>query len=74
MNFIVSIGEQPSNDRPADWPGNPFIIHWRISDLIVDGKPAESALAFRKTFRELEKRIKLLVLIYDREGVKKAAA
>jgi len=54
MSFIISIAEQPFGDLPVDWPGDPRIIHWRISDPICDGSPAERALAFRKTFRELE--------------------
>jgi len=74
MNFIISIGEQPSDELPADWPGSPRIIHWHISDPIIDGKPAERALAFRRTFRELENRIKLFVLVHEREEVKKAVA
>jgi len=74
MNFIISIGEQPANDLPADWPGNPRIFHWHISNPVVDGKPAEKVLAFRRTFRELENRIKLFVLVHEREKVKKVAA
>ncbi len=74
MDFIISIGERLSNDLPAEWPGNPRIIHWRISEPMVGGKPVEKAVAFRRTFRELENRIKLFVLVYEREVVKKAAA
>jgi protein-tyrosine-phosphatase len=74
MNFVITIGEQPFKDLPADWPGNPRIFHWRISDPTADGKPAERALAFRRTFRELENRIKLFILVHERENVKKAAA
>ena len=73
MNFIISIGEQPPDDLPADWPGNPRIVHWHITDPIVDGKPAEKALAFRRTFTELEIRIKLFVLVHEREEAKTAA-
>jgi len=32
------------------------------------------ALAFRRTFGELENRIRLFVLVYERERVKKVAA
>ena len=73
MNFIICIGDQPPVDLPIKWPGNPIIIHWRISNPIVDGKPKEKALAFRKTFLELESRIKLFILVYERERVKKSA-
>jgi arsenate reductase (thioredoxin) len=74
MNFIICIGEQLPIDLPVKWPGNPSVMHWRISKPIVDGKPREKALAFRKTFLELENRIKLFILVYERERVKKAAA
>jgi len=74
MNFIVSIGDQPYDDLPRDWPGNPKVVHWRISNPIVDGNPAERALAFRKTFRELENRIKLFILVNERKTYMKAAA
>jgi protein-tyrosine-phosphatase len=74
MNFIICIGEQPPLDPPVKWPGNPTIIRWRISNPIVVGKPGEKALAFKKTFLELENRIKLFILVYERERVKKAAA
>ena len=74
MNFIICIGDRPPLDLPIKWPGNPTIIHWRISNPIVDGKPKEKALAFKKTFLELENRIKLFILIYERERIKKAAA
>ncbi|MGD0118838.1 MAG: arsenate reductase ArsC [Candidatus Binatus sp.] len=74
MNFIICIGDQPPVDLPVKWPGNPTIIHWRISNPIVDGKLKEKALAFRKTFLELENRIKLFILIYERERAEKAAA
>lgn len=74
MNFIICVGDQPPLDLPVKWPGSPSIIHWRISNPIVDGKPREKALAFKKTFLELENRIKLFILIYERERIKKTAA
>jgi protein-tyrosine-phosphatase len=74
VNFVISIGEQLLKDLPADWPGNPRIFHWHISDPTVDGKPAERAIAFRRTFRELENRIRLFILVHERENMKKAAA
>ena len=74
MNFVVSIGDQPYDDLPRDWPGNSKVVHWRISDPIVDGNPAERALAFRRTFRELENRIKLFILVNERKTYRNAAA
>jgi hypothetical protein len=60
LKGIISIGEQRPDNQPVDWPGNPSMIHWRISEPIVDGTPAAKAFAFRRTFGELENRIKRL--------------
>jgi arsenate reductase (thioredoxin) len=74
MNFVISLGERPADGAPSQWPGNPQAIHWHITKTDSAGKPAEVAHAFRKAFTELETRIKLLVLVYERERGKRAAA
>ncbi len=74
MNFVISLGERPAEGVPAQWPGNPQVIHWHITKADSAGKPADIAHAFRKAFVELETRIKLLVLVYERERSRRAAA
>jgi len=74
MDFIISMGDHPPDGLPAQWPGNPRVFHWRISEPIVDGKPAEKSHAFRRTFAELETRIKLFILVNEKEAMKRSAA
>jgi arsenate reductase len=42
------------------WPGQPTTAHWGVEDPAgVEGTETEKWFAFRKTFKELENRIKL---------------
>jgi hypothetical protein len=74
MDFVISLGSQAPDGLPSSWPGNPRVIHWRISEPRVDERLAESVRALRKTFRELETRINLFVLVNQRETLRKIAA
>jgi protein-tyrosine-phosphatase len=74
MDFVISLGTHAPDGLPSSWPGNPRLIHWRISEPRVDRKRAENVSAFRKTFTELETRIKLFVLVNERKAQKKTAA
>jgi len=74
MDFVISLGERAPAGAPKEWPGNPQVIHWRITNPSLAGKPAEIAHAFRKAFGELETRIRLFVLVYEKEAMKQAAA
>lgn len=72
MDFVISLGAQPPDGMPSSWPGNPRVMHWRISEPRADG--SDNLRAFRKTFTELETRIKLFVLVNGRKARKKVAA
>jgi arsenate reductase (thioredoxin) len=74
MDFIISLGEQPPAGMPTAWPGHPKVIHWHITEPVVTGRPAETTHSFRKAFGELENRVRLLVLVYQREALRGAAA
>jgi protein-tyrosine-phosphatase len=74
MDFVITLGSHAPDGLPSSWPGNPRLIHWRISEPRVDGKRAENASGFRRTFTELETRIKLFVLVNERKAQKKNAA
>jgi arsenate reductase (thioredoxin) len=74
MDFVVDLGDQPTVVAPRAWPGNPQVVRWRISDPGVDRSPKEAVHALSKMFVELETRIKLFVLVYQREAKKTAAA
>jgi protein-tyrosine-phosphatase len=74
MDFVISLGSVAPDGLPSSWPGNPRVIHWRISEPRVDGRLAEDARTLRKTFSELETRIKLFVLVNQGEPQRKTAA
>jgi arsenate reductase (thioredoxin) len=74
VDFVISLGSQAPDGMPPSWPGNPRVIHWRISEPRADGSQKENLRAFRKTFTELETRIKLFVLVNERKARKKIAA
>jgi arsenate reductase (thioredoxin) len=74
MDFVISIGEQVPEGMPKAWPGHPEVIHWHISDPKLNGSPKEQANSLRKTFVELENRVRLFVLVYEREAKKIAQA
>jgi arsenate reductase (thioredoxin) len=74
MRFVISLGDHKPDGLPSMWPGNPKVVHWRISEPIVDGTPADKKLAIRKTFVELETRVKLFVLVNNRPTSRQAAA
>ena len=74
LDFVISLGSRAPDGMPSSWPGNPRVIHWRISEPRVDESKKETMHAFRKTFTELETRIKLFVLVNERKARKKIAA
>jgi arsenate reductase (thioredoxin) len=74
MDYVISVGERPPAGLPPAWPGQPRVIHWRITDPIMDRKPAENERSMRKSLGELETRIKLFVLVHERESHRPRAA
>jgi protein-tyrosine-phosphatase len=74
VNFVISLGTQAPDGMPSSWPGNPRVMHWRISEPRDEGNRKENLSAFRKAFTELETRIKLFVLVHERKARKKIAA
>jgi arsenate reductase (thioredoxin) len=74
MDFVISIGEQVPEGLPKAWPGLPEVIHWHISDPKLSDCPKEQTNSLRRTFVELENRIRLFVLVYEREAKKVARA
>jgi arsenate reductase len=73
VDFVISLGAQRPDRLPSAWPGNPRVMHWRINEPRADGSQKENMRVFRKTFTELETRIKLFVLVNERQARKKVA-
>jgi arsenate reductase (thioredoxin) len=62
LDLIFTVCDNAAGEVCPVWPGKPVTAHWGIADpAAVEGTDAEKAFAFRKAFRELETRIKLLM-------------
>jgi arsenate reductase len=73
LDFVISLGERPPSGMPVTWPPGAKLIHWRITEPTAPGNSRQRADALRRTFLELENRIKLFVLVYQRKTMKSAA-
>jgi arsenate reductase len=64
MDFVFTVCDQAAAEACPIWPGQPITAHWGVPDpAAVDGDATARMLAFRDTFRMLERRIKLLVAL-----------
>lgn len=62
MDFIFTVCDQAAGEACPVWPGHPVTAHWGLPDpAAVPGPSAEQAMAFRKTFRILEARIRFFL-------------
>ena len=60
LDFIFTVCDNAAGEVCPVWPGKPTTAHWGIADpAAVEGSDADRALAFRKSLKELETRIKL---------------
>lgn len=62
IDFIFTVCDNAAGEVCPIWPGKPMTAHWGIADpAAVEGTDVEKASAFRKAFKALETRIKLLI-------------
>jgi arsenate reductase (thioredoxin) len=60
LDFVFTVCDNAAGESCPYWPGQPMTAHWGLEDpAAVEGSEAAQWLAFRKTFRELESRIKI---------------
>ena len=62
LDFIFTVCDNAAGEVCPVWSGKPMTAHWGIADpAAAEGSGADKAFAFRKAFKELETRIKLLI-------------
>jgi protein-tyrosine-phosphatase len=65
MDFVISVGEKLPDGLWSRFPDSPVKAQWRITDpAAVKGDPVRCKAAFRRSFIELENRIRLFVLAW----------
>jgi protein-tyrosine-phosphatase len=57
LDFVFTVCDNAAGEVCPVWPGQPMTAHW--DPAAVEGPDTEKWLAFRKTFKELESRIKI---------------
>ncbi|HZP45593.1 MAG TPA: hypothetical protein VFB15_08075 [Candidatus Binataceae bacterium] len=74
FDFVITLGERAPAGLPRTWNGAPNMIHWRISDPLAGAQDSgRRAVTYRQTLIELETRIRLFILVHQRDGLKRAA-
>jgi len=64
MDFVIDVGERRIAELQGALPGNPFAARWTITDpFAARDNPAERRRAYRRTFGELENRVRLFTLV-----------
>jgi arsenate reductase len=60
LDFVFTVCDSAAGEVCPYWPGQPMTAHWGVPDpAAVEGTEADKWLAFRKTFRLLDNRIKV---------------
>jgi len=76
MDFVITVCDNAAKEVCPIWPGHPMTAHWGVPDpAAAVGTPEEIARAFRDAYRNLERRISLLVSLplasLDKLGIRK---
>lgn len=59
LDFVFTVCDNAAGESCPVWPGRPVTAHWGMPDpAAVVGTETEQWIAFRDTFRALERRVK----------------
>jgi arsenate reductase (thioredoxin) len=76
IDFVITVCDNAAGEVCPIWPGKPMTAHWGLADPAAIQGAADTATAFRRTFAELETRLKAFIEIpideIDRSAVQKA--
>lgn len=62
MDFVITVCDHAANETCPAWPGRPITAHWGVFDPAAV-KGDEAALAFKRAFVILERRIGLFTAL-----------
>ena len=62
MDFVITVCDNAANETCPAWPGQPITAHWGVFDPAAV-KGDEAALAFKRAFVILERRIGLFTAL-----------
>jgi arsenate reductase len=64
LDFVFTVCDNAAGEACPLWPGQPITAHWGVPDpAAAQGSAVEIALAFRNTYRMLERRIELFLAL-----------
>jgi ArsR family transcriptional regulator, arsenate/arsenite/antimonite-responsive transcriptional repressor / arsenate reductase (thioredoxin) len=64
FDFVFTVCDAAADEDCAPWPGQPLTAHWGMADPVkAEGTSSEKALAFARTYAELERRIAAFVAL-----------
>jgi protein-tyrosine-phosphatase len=66
FDFVITVCDNAREACPI-FPGHPERIHWSFPDPSAASDPDEQRQAFAHTFVEMEKRLKILLILIQRE-------
>ena len=62
LDFVFTVCDRAANEECPPWPGQPITAHWGVPDPVkAEGTEAERALAFRRAYDAMRRRIECFV-------------